>query len=182
MTFTAVVTGHARERELRRMLGCLMYQTRKPDETLVYLSGIDAGAVARLREDFPWAAFHVEPDLGDWGHDKRAKGLAAATGDAVGWFNDDDDYTSDYIERMVARLEDGADIAYCNWSYSPTGCTFQSHVSTSGNFVVRTPLAREVGWNGRGYTADGEFIAALASRTGAIVKIEDVLYQHNPGQ
>jgi hypothetical protein len=51
--------------------------------------------------------------------------------------------------------------------------------STSGNFIVRTKLAQLVGWTGRRYEADGDFINAIADVTDRIVKVNEVLYDHN---
>lgn len=175
MTFTAVVVSHANEPGLRRMLGCLRYQTRPPDEVLVFCS--DTRDLARLREDFPEATFSEQPDLADWGHDKRATGLAQAGSEWVGFFNDDDDYDRHYIEQMLAEGS-AADVVFCEWNENP-GCEFRLYQSTAGNFIVRSNLGRAVGWAGRDYEADGRFIEALNSARARVVKVADRLYTHN---
>ena len=114
----------------------------------------------------------------DWGHDKRAIGLSEACSDYVGFFNDDDSYVIDYIERMMQEAEAGADVVYCAWS-GFADCGFHMGSSTSGNFIVQTPLGQGVGWTSREYVADGEFINRLAQVAGWIVRVDDVLYFHN---
>lgn len=159
------------------MLGVLRYQTRPPDETVVLASGIH---LARLREDFPDVLFFAERDMEDWGHDKRAKGLRLAQGKYVGFFNDDDLYDRQYIEKMLAAVEEGGhDAAFCNWNEYPN-CEFRLCSSTAGNFIVRTDLGREVGYTDRVYEADGLFINALVDAGARVTKVEETLYTHNP--
>lgn len=178
MTFSAIVTSHSREAGLRAILGCLRYQTRTPDETLVFVSGLLYGEVARLREDFPDVVFATDDDRQDWGHAKRAAGVDAASCDWLGFFNDDDDYQLDYLEKMLAAAADG-DAVYCEWNEYPN-CQFRLGSSTSGNFIVKASLARLVGYpDDATYENDGHFINRVASRAERVVKVEEQLYTHN---
>lgn len=133
---------------------------------------------AELREDFPAVTFHVREDRQDWGHAKRAEGIEIATGDYLAFFNDDDSYELDFIETMLEAV-DGYDVAYCAWNRIPK-CEFRTCSSTSGNYIVRTGLARQVGYTGRDYSADGTFIEDL-KRAGAAIapKVERILYRWN---
>jgi glycosyl transferase family 2 len=183
VTVTAVVCSHANPDGLRHILGSLRYQTRPPDETLVYCS--DTPDLLRLREDFPEAQFHERPNLDDWGHEKRAEGLDRATSEWVGFFNDDDSYHVSYLERMlaVAAATGGgqtaaADVVYCGWNTYPA-CTFTYGSSTSGNFLVRTRFAQKVGYPTRRYEADGDFIEMLNNAGAVKYKLEDTIYFHN---
>lgn len=162
-----------------------MYQTRKPDQIAVLVSGTEVPVLAELREDFPGVSFHVREDLSDWGHTKRSEGLWIATGDYLGFFNDDDSYSMDYVEKMLEAV-DGYDVAYCAWNKIPT-CEFKTHNSTSGNYIVRTGLARAVGYpterdqSGRlRYDSDGGFITRLNDGGAQVApKVEEILYFHN---
>lgn len=175
--FTAIVTSHAFERGLRHMLGNLQYQTSPPDETIVLYSGYDPGVILRLREDFPWVDQWVErDDLQDAGHDKRAHGLGLASREFLGFFNDDDEYKPDYLEKMLGAAE-MADAVFCRWH---TGdIAFRLGSSTSGNFIVRTELAQAIGYPWRDYCADGHFINAIADGTEAVVHVPEDLYSWN---
>lgn len=174
MTFTAVVTAHAHDPS--KILGNLIYQTRKPDEILCIYS--DVSDIPRLVRDFGHVVeFIDDQNMNDWGHQKRALGLELALFDAVGFFNADDSYDSRYVELMMARLEDGADVAYCAWGIRD--CTFAGCSSTSGNFVVRTDLARFAGWTDRDYSADAHFINRVAQIAHRVDRVDEVLYFHN---
>jgi hypothetical protein len=178
VTFTAIVVSHANPPGLARILGNLHYQTRRPDETLVFVSGLGRGEFCRMAELFPWAQFFLEDDMQDWGHAKRAAGIERATGEFIGFFNDDDSYALDYIEQMLATVE-GADVAWCAWNENPD-CAFVPGSSTAGNFIVSTDLAKQVGWKFRHYEADGVFIEGLVQAGAVCVKHDGpVLYHHN---
>lgn len=171
--FTAIVTSHNNDAGLRRILGNLKYQTRPPDEILVYVS--ESGDLMRLREDFPQAFFFREPNREDWGHEKRAKGVEMAGEEWLGFFNDDDSYEPDYLEKMLAYPE--ADIVYCNWNGHNASLALGS--STSGNFIVRSGFARRIGYKHRAYEADGLFLEDLKRLNPRTQKVSESLYRHN---
>lgn len=175
MTFTAVVVSLANESGLRNMLGQLRYQTVPPDETIVLCA--DTPDVARLCEDFPDVLFHERETRNDWGHSDRDYGLSLTTSEWVGFFNDDDRYANDYIEKMLKAAGNHTAV-YCAWPYSPD-CSFALGQSTSGNFIVKTELAQRVGWRHRHYEADGMFIEEVVRAGASIVKVPEILYWHN---
>ena len=188
MTFTAVVTAHDYPfspivSELEHM------QDRPPDEIIVLFSGDCRPRPDVLVWQFvdlvakPAKWIMAEDDKKDWGHDKRERGLLAAHGDYVGFFNADDKYHSQYIEKMMAAAEErDAGFVYCYWH--PMGkCTPTLGSSTSGNFIVRRDVALEAGYTDRQYEADGMFIdrcvAVCKKRELLVVEVPEVLYYHN---
>ena len=156
-----------------RTVDALLAQIRKPDEIIVLASDIN---LEEARKRYTGVTFYAEPNLSDWGHDKRAKGLDLATSDYTGWFNHDDSYDKTYIEKMM--LNEGSDVVFCGWSKSYTP-SFSAGSSTSGNYIVKTSYARNVGYKDRHYEADGTFINGLAGQGGKITRVEEVLYFHN---
>lgn len=175
-TLTAIVTAHADEPNLRRILKDLHeWQVRRPDEIIALASEID---LTDLRSEFPKVRFYEEPNLGDWGHAKRAKGLDLATSDYAGWFNHDDSYNPDYIHEMMKIAESGNDVVYCGWSkiHRPQ---FAHSSSTSGNFIVKIDKGRSAGYVDRHYEADGTFIKRITEKTDKIGFCDRVLYFHN---
>ena len=158
-----------------RTIRSLMDQTRVPNEIIVLASDIDCSEAER---SYPSVSFHREPNLNDWGHDKRAKGLGLASSDYSGWFNHDDSYSRDYIELMMSEAEAGNDAVFCGWSSNKTP-QFRSSSSTSGNYIVRTSTAREAGYTDRHYEADGTFIERIASVAKSVKFVPRVLYFHN---
>lgn len=181
MTITAVVVTHANPAGLRQMLDNLQAQTRKPDEVVVVCTHTEIGRVDYWRDELGFGRYVVAsiPEVGDWGHAKRAAGLALATSEYVGFFNDDDSYDPAYLERMLAKAEElDADAVWCSWNENPGG-GFRKFESTAGNFVVRRELAQAIGWSGRHYEADGDFIDALVARGARHFKVGELLYHHN---
>lgn len=175
-TLTAIVTAHADEPNLRRILKDLHeWQVRRPEEIIALASDINLTA---LRSEFPAVRFYEEPNLGDWGHAKRAKGLDLATSDYAGWFNHDDSYHPDYIHEMMKLAEAGADVVYCGWSKNDHP-RFEHSSSTSGNFIVKIDKGRSAGYVDRHYEADGTFIKRIAEKAENIAFCDRVLYYHN---
>jgi hypothetical protein len=171
---TAIVTSHANERGLRSILGNLLYQTCPPDEILAFCS--DTPDLLRLREDFPSVLFAGCENENDWGHAKRALGVVMAQGEWLGFFNDDDEYANDYIEKMLAAGGDN-DVVYCAWNEQPL-CHFHLGSSTSGNFIIRTELAQRVGYRHRAYEADGLFIEDVKNASARVARVDEILYTH----
>jgi len=94
---------------MERTLTALLAQSRKPDEVIVLASDID---LEEVRKKHTGVTFYAEPNLNDWGHAKRAKGLDLATKDYIGWFNHDDSYDPHYIAEMMWLAELGSDVVY----------------------------------------------------------------------
>ena len=177
-TFTAVATVHENNDGWQYMLLNLEEQTRRPDELIVLYSGVDPIHIWGSMK-FNRGLWSPQPNKNDWGHDKRAKGLMRAKGDYVGFFNDDDSYDLRYIEKMMIAAEmSGADAVYCDWSGIPS-CDFCLGSSTSGNYIVRTELGRQVGYTDRHYEADGTFIDKIREAADRVVKVPELLYWHN---
>lgn len=176
-TVSAVVVTHANPVGAARMLAQLETQTRPPDEVILVATETPKDALERLAYESGCAVAEVD-EVGDWGHAKRAHGLDLVTGDWVGFFNDDDAYAGDYLERMLVAATDDVDVVFCEWNENP-GCSFAVFESTAGNFIVRRELAQRVGWHGREYEADGRFIEALKAAGARVVKVDEALYVHN---
>lgn len=174
-SITVVVTAHADSENLVRTLESLGNQTQKPDEIIALCSEIN---LEGIWQRFPWIRFYEEPNLSDWGHAKRAKGLDLATSEYITWFNHDDSYDKTFIQEMMESASDDADVVYCGWNKIPTP-SFVASQSTSGNFIAKTTYARQAGYLDRHYEADGTFINRLASLGGKIEFLPKVLYFHN---
>jgi len=174
-SITVVVTAHADLENLVRILGALREQTHKPDEIIALCSEIN---LEGIWQQFPWVRFYEEPNLNDWGHDKRAKGLDLATSEYAAWLNHDDSYDQTFIQEMMESASGTADVIYCGWSKNHTP-SFALGQSTSGNYIVKTSYARKAGYTDRHYEADGTFINRLAELGGKIEFLPKVLYFHN---
>ena len=158
-----------------RTVDALLAQSRKPDEIIVLASDID---LEEARKRYTGVTFYAEPNLNDWGHDKRAKGLDVATSDYAGWFNHDDSYDPHYIAEMMWQAELGHDVVYCGWSGNATP-QFSLGSSTSGNYIVKVSVGRQAKYTDRHYEADGTFINRIADVTKSIRFLPGTLYFHN---
>jgi hypothetical protein len=110
--------------------------------------------------------------------------LARATSDYLGFFNDDDLYSSKYLATLLEVAEvRNADIVACDFvSHLMPGSVALTmpaigHV-TSGNFIVRRTLAQKVGYKHRHYEADGKFIEDLIEAGATFARVPKVLYVH----
>jgi glycosyltransferase involved in cell wall biosynthesis len=169
--FTAIVTTHNNRQGLDKILKNLFMQSEPPTEIIVVGSDTD---FFNLPDGIK---FILDENRNDWGHNKRAIGVKEATGDYLGFFNDDDSYHLDYCREMLEAVV-GSDVAFCGWNtyHKPS---FSHGSSTSGNFIVKTDLAKKVGYNHRVYDADGLFINEIKRNTDKIVFVNKVLYYHN---
>lgn len=171
MTFTAVVTSHANPEGLESILNNLQKQTTKPTQVVVLASDQDLNGV---KADEILSV----PNRNDWGHEKRSQGINLATGEYLGFFNADDEYDITYIESLI---DPEYDIIACDFVSHIVGSVETQPVHgqiTSGNFVVRTSLARKVGWNHREYNADWHFIKECLDEGATFKRVAKTLYFH----
>jgi hypothetical protein len=107
-SITAAVTHYERPAMLRRAVDSLIEQTRRPDEIVVVDDGsTGAGAVAALDElasaALPVPVRVVRQANAGLGAARNAA-LAAATGEAVAFLDDDDEAEPQYLDRMAGAL------------------------------------------------------------------------------
>lgn len=174
MTVTAVVVCHEDKKQLLNMIRQLKEQTQPPEQIIAIACCTD---IDDLGVDIALPDEHQ----GDWGHKGRETGLKHATEDRIGFFNCDDEYEPDFIEKLCAH---GEDLVFCDFkTHAIGGRVIESHPSlgaiTSGNFLVNRKLAQEVGWNHRDYLGDGKFILDITATGCTWLRIPEVLYLHN---
>lgn len=175
-TFTAVVIAHGDSEKTERCVNMLKQQTYKDIEINVYCS--DLGMLT-MHSD---VNYFNQPNRNDFGQEKAAHGLNAARGTYVGFFNIDDEYESNYIEKMVrkAKAED-LDLVYCDFINKEGSTIFgqpKINIGTRGMFIVRTDVGRKIGYNHRDYGADGRFLEELVAAGVKHARLEEVLYRH----
>lgn len=169
MSISCIVTVHDNREGLDRLLAQIVAQTRQPDEVIIIASDTDTTGLEAV----------IDENRNDWGHEKRAKGLALAKSDYVCFMNADDEYAPEFIEEMMLDY----DLVYCNF----TSRLFKDVVVskpvlgsiTSGNFIVRTELAQRVGYNHRVYEADGLFIQDIMQAGASHHHVDKTLYFHH---
>lgn len=173
MTITAVVLSHGNDEAVDTMVKSLREQTKPPDEIILIVCCIEGGAQG---VDIMLFDKHRE----DWGHTKCAVGLQLATMDYVGFFSSDDGYEPTYLEKLSKQ---NADIVACGFRSHLVGevNTPTPHVGaiTRGCFLVEREFAQKIGYNSRGYSADGQFIIDLVNAGASFAAVPEVLHYHN---
>lgn len=164
---TVVITSHKNKEGLDAIIQNLQDQTRQPDEVIIIYSEQECGIIKGYK-------YIEDINRNDWGHEKRAKGLELATQEYITWWNSDDSYDNTFIEKMLT----GNDATYCSWNGNQNP-QFHLGSSTSGNFIVKTEIARKAGYNSRAYEADGILINDIAKQTNDIHFVNELLYYHN---
>ena len=132
----------------------------------------------------------------DYGHTLRDMGIQKSDTEYLMLTNDDNYYVPVFLEYMFKSIHaNKLDFALCNMihSHNNPGVYFQQpyelfksfpkkNYIDVGNFIVRTSIAKEVGFNDRSFDADGTFVDEIMHRyTGKIRigKLDNVLYVHN---
>lgn len=170
MTISVIVTAHADKEQLVSFLERLKKQTHQPDELIVCMSDITPDGI---KADM----LVLDKNRNDWGHHKRDIGLRLATKEYVCFMNSDDEYDPSFINKMLTVNKD---LMFCDWDENGRPQVSYPSIGTitAGNFVIRRKLAQSVGWNGRTYIADGEFIMRVMETSPAYEHVPEFLYTH----
>jgi hypothetical protein len=153
-------------------------------------------AIYQLREMYPEMNLSYEETevrYNDYGHTLRELGLNTATSKYCLLTNDDNYYVPVFIEEVLENLSTtNSDIVYFDMVHShkiqdlPNPIGYQTLITEPrinridiGSFVFRTSLGQSVGFNDRGFAADGIFFEAMKNLDPLISKIPKVLFVHN---
>lgn len=142
-----------------------------PDETMERIVGEYQRRDARIRYQ------QTDRRYNDYGYSLRQIGLDQADADFIMFTNDDNYYAPKFLQYMFEAIRrDDLDLVLCNMIHSHKRPgkykqddyhLFESYPKRKyidiGNFIVRTRLAQSVGFQDKGYTADGDFIDRLVA-------------------
>jgi glycosyltransferase involved in cell wall biosynthesis len=205
-----VVVTYKQPMALQCLLSSLACQVVQNFEVLIYHDGPDA-ETACIAERFARGSdrfrYHETPMRhGDWGHSLRALGIEQARGDYLLITNGDNYYVPRFTEFAFQAVSRGAkDRAEDDWgpldmvlwnlvhSYSSPGrrtlrCYTPFRVFPARYMVdiaavmVRTALARRVGFADRSHSGDASYverILSLADTRIRVGKVEKTLAVHN---
>jgi hypothetical protein len=135
------------------------------------------------------------PGKEDWGHTLRAQALEKVDTEWINLTNGDNYYTPKFVEFMLSEAEKSdLDFVFCDLLHNYPNVNgdgrgayhvldSRAHVNRIDmcNFIVKTKLAQEVGFNHRGRDADGLFVMDLRAKYPElkIGKLTSVLMVHN---
>lgn len=130
--------------------------------------------------------FCTEARADDYGHSLRALGLSMISEKDSRYTlitNADNYYAPSFIEEMTSGC---SDIVYCNmahnhWDYKFKESEFRRGKIDCGCVVVKTEIAKNVGWNSREYHADWLFLCDVLLKypNASITKLDKILFVHN---
>jgi hypothetical protein len=128
----------------------------------------------------------------DWGHTPRERGLKQISKESsyVVISGGDNYYVPTFLELMVKACKENTIAVYCDLihNHERAGVSYRKMDSSlsfgnidCGNIMVRSDVAKEVGFTTKGFAADWDYINAVILKygTGNIVHIPNVLFIHN---
>jgi hypothetical protein len=188
-----VVVSYRRPSELLTLVNCFASQTSQDFLMRVYHDGPDAEMEALLNSlklQYPdMFDFEISSRrFNDYGHSLRGHGISKAKSDYLLITNDDNYYVPTFVSEMITALEsDHSDMVYCNMLHSHTfyKATFRTYLKKGaidvGAIVVRTELAKKVGWQDKTFSGDGTYCEQLlqSKKDIKVRKIRKTLFVHN---
>jgi glycosyltransferase involved in cell wall biosynthesis len=151
--------------------------------------GDDEREIARYIGDERVRLFEIPGPCGDWGHCARAEGLKHVNGELVVFGGADNYYMPNFLNEMVEHFNNPDTMcAYCNCvhnirSWEKMDCRPALGLIDCGCFMVRSEIAKKIGWKSRVYEADWIFIQEVfrdyCKMPSNIVKVNKVLFCHN---
>lgn len=162
-TISVIIPVHENEGLIDECLSKLNQQTTQPSQIIVFGCCMDR---------------YIYPHHKDWGADMCQAGLDISTSDFTWFLNADDVPSDNFIERL---LQEDADIIACDFTSRNTNgiCEVSPQVGTitRGCFIVKTDVAKRIGYNDRSYNADGIFAQEIA-KNGTFIRVPELLYEH----
>lgn len=175
LTFSAVVCAYTLDRwaDIVAAVGSLRAQTRRPDEILLVVDHNDE-LLERARAAF--RGVRCVANSGAQGlSDARNTGVSLATGDVVGFLDDDAEADERWVERMLAAYEDD-DVLGVGGAALPAwrgprpawfpdeflwvvGCSYTGLPGTRAE--IRNPIGANMSFRRAVLTASGGFDAGL---------------------
>jgi len=121
-----------------------------------------------INQGFPIQYIETDKRYNDFGHSLRAIGLDKSTGYYTNFQNADNYLVPVFVELMVGAANNGnMDVSYCDIlhnypingeGYNVLESVFRISSIDMANFIVKTDLAKKVGFNHRSFAADGLFV------------------------
>lgn len=176
-----------RPKKLRVLISAIICQTFENWSLHVVHDGPseDAAAICNSFSDDRIHYYETETVNGAWGHPNRDWALSLMDGEYMLFTNDDNYYVPEFMERLLNKAQqEGLDFVYCDMVHNhqnyqvlrtePRRC----HIDM-GAFLVKTALAKQVGFKDYDYCGDGVFVEKVVASGARIGKAEGILFVHN---
>lgn len=111
-TVSVVIPAYNRAATLRRALGSVTDQSRRPDEVIVVDDGSTDGTDTIVESGFPGVRLIRQANRGVSA--ARNRGIATATGEWIAFLDSDDEWKPDKLEKQLAALAAFPDAPLCH--------------------------------------------------------------------
>lgn len=197
---TIICVAYKRYKSIHVLVNSFLCQTLENWKLLVIHDGPD-GKMERIMGRYVEENDNIEfmctdTRYNDYGHTLRDIGIQKADTEFLLLTNDDNYYAPVFLEYMFKSIrENNLDFILCDMIHShnnpgvyiqPPYELFKSFPKINyidvGNFIIRTSIAKDVGFKDRSHGADGVFVEEIRKRYGnniRIGKINSVLFVHN---
>jgi hypothetical protein len=194
-----VIVSYRQPDQLSCLLHAFACQTLQNFEILVLHDGADAptrNVVERFAAEHPLVPcryIETSQRFNDYGHSLRQIGINEARHEYILITNGDNYYAARFVEFIFAAIDDQAldavvfDMVHSHFSYAPFSTAplrwgKQRWAIDMGAIVVRTDMARSVGFRDKTYQGDASYVEdLLGSETGPrkVGKLQRTLFVHN---
>lgn len=196
---TVVCVSYKRYKEIHILINSFLCQTVSNWKLLVIHDGPDK-KMNEIVESYGTSNpsieyLETEERYNDWGHSLRDIGIRRADTEFVLLTNDDNYYMPKFLECMFEPINNwDADFVLCDMVHNlpnpgryiqPEYNYFDTYPKKLyidiGTFIVRTTMAKEVGFRDKSFAGDGTFVEDLLKRFPHmdICKIPKILFVHN---
>jgi GT2 family glycosyltransferase len=186
-----VVVSYKRPIEIQVLVHSLAAQTSQDFRVSIYHDGFDPEMLKildGLKLKYPGMMNFEFTDkrFNDYGHSLREIGISKATSKYILITNDDNYYCPTFVSEMLEKLASN-DLVYCDMLHSHTEYkrVFRTYTRLGsidvGSMIVRTELAKKIGWKDKSFSGDGTYCEGIMSSIPniRIAKIRKILFVHN---
>ena len=191
-------------RKIKVLIHSFLCQSLQNWKLHIIHDGFDALMDETLRpfsESHPEITYQfTESRHNDFGHSLRDMGIKVVDTEYLLITNDDNYYVPEFLKLMFNEIAmNKLDMVLCDMVHSNINVSDgkmyylkdqytyfrtypQKFLIDIGCFIVRTSLAKEVGFRDKSFTGDGTFVEDIMSRFGQSIrvgKLEKVLFVHN---
>jgi hypothetical protein len=198
---TIYCVAYKRYDKIPVLVHSLMCQTYRDFRLVVVHDGEDAEmreVLARFRALYPenFDFFFTSKRFDDYGHSLRAMAIVQCESEFIMLTNDDNYYVPSFLEHMFNKVDsESLDLVLCDMVHShdyPGGRQQRSYNAfvtqprkfsvDIGCLIVKTALAKAVGFRDKDFAGDGTFVEDIMQSSGSALKwgkVDKFLFVHN---
>ena len=179
-----IAVTYKQDHPLKCFVESILSQTNPSWRLLLVHDGPDMPEFLKKKpKDKRITVMHTPHRYGDYGHSLRDIGLKTIKDDSYYTLitNVDNYYTPNFIDALCMGKED---FVYCNcthshWKYQSRECELHRRGIDIGGAVIKTKMAKEVGFKSRTYSADWDYFSEILKLNPTIRKVSMCLFVHN---